>query len=80
MPDPFSIPTFRKTTEDNLKKHVLTDTDRKYMVQTLSTVLMTHVARTTMSDCLHVSKALHRRFGFLGNDGSSEVTINILFL
>lgn len=78
MPDPFPIPMFRKSTECNLKKHVLTDADRIYMVQTLSTVLMTHVVRPTMSDCLHVSKALHRKFRFLGNDGSSEVTILLL--
>ena len=43
------------------------------MVQTLATILMTHVERPTMTNCLQVSKALHEKFKFLGSDGSSEV-------
>jgi len=82
MQNPFPIPTFRKITEDNLKKRVLTDPDRKYMVQTLATLLMADVRNPTMSDCLHVTKALHDKFRFLGKDGSSEVIIitqNVFF-
>lgn len=73
MLDPFPIPVFRKATEENLKRCILTDADRKYMVQTLATVLMTKIERPTMTDCLQVSKALHKKFKFLGSDGSSEV-------
>lgn len=75
MLDTFEIPIFRKATEENLKKRILTDTDRKYMVQTLSTVLMTRVERPTLTECLQVSKALHTKFKFLGSDGSSEVAL-----
>lgn len=75
MLDPFQIPAFRKATEENLKKCILTDCDRKYMVQTLATVLMTQVEHPTTIDCLQVSKALHAKYKFLGSDGSSEVAL-----
>ena len=64
---------FRKSTEENLSKRILTEKDRKYMVQTLATVLMTEVPRPTTKDCNVVSKALHAKFTFLGGDESSEV-------
>ena len=38
LPKPFPIPVFRGATEANLEKKLLVDTDRKYMVQVLSTV------------------------------------------
>ena len=34
---------FRETTEGNLKKFRLADDDRKYMVRTLATMLLSHV-------------------------------------
>ena len=37
----FPIPSFRSSTENNLLKCTFTDADRKYIVQTLSTMLMT---------------------------------------
>ena len=33
LPNPFIIPTFRKITENNLSRKILTETDRKYVVQ-----------------------------------------------
>ena len=73
LPDPFIIPTFRKTTEYDLSRQILTDPDRKYMVQTLATLLMTHIQKPAMKHCLAVSQALHRKFTFLGSDEGSEV-------
>ena len=47
------------------------------MVQILTTVLLTYVERPSMNDCLKVSKAVHKKFKFLGDDGSSEVCKNM---
>lgn len=65
--------TFRKITENNLSRKILTEQDCKYMVQTLGTLLMTHVHKPSMTHCLVVSQALHRKFTFVGTDESSEV-------
>jgi len=74
IPNPFPIPTFRSTTEKNFHNKLLTDCDRKYVVQTLATVLMTHVQRPSLSDCDIVAKALVRKFSFLNDvEGSGQV-------
>ena len=70
-PHPFPIPTFRPSTAESLLKKVLTDADRKYMVRTLSTILMTYVTRPGMEDCNIVAKALVHEWKFL-NDGEGE--------
>lgn len=72
LPSPFPVPTFRSSTEANLESEVLTEPDRKYIVQTLATMLMSYVQRPSLKQCLVVSRALHGKFGFLG-DASSEV-------
>lgn len=56
---------------------MITDGDRKYMVQTLTTMLMTHIQRPSLRHCLIVSKALHAKFKFLGDD-ISEVILYIV--
>ena len=71
---PFPVPS---VTETNVANDVLTDSDRKYMVQTLTTMLMTYVQRPSLSDCLVVSKALHRKFKFLGDESSEVIVIEI---
>lgn len=43
------------------------------MVQTLGTLMMTYVSKPSTSDCLEVSRTLHKKFKFLEADGSSEV-------
>lgn len=48
------------------------------MVQTLGTVLMCHKTKPSLNDCLSVSKALHAKFKFLG-DESSEVNMRNFF-
>lgn len=63
---------FRVETEVRLKKKSCTEQDRKYMVQTLTTVMMTYVQRPSLNDCQVVSAALHKKFKFLGGE-SSEV-------
>lgn len=52
----------------------MTDSDRKYMVQTLATLLMTYKPKPSLRDCLIVSRGLHQKFPSLG-DESSEVCI-----
>ena len=72
---PFQIPKFRQETEDNLKEKCLTDTDRRYMVQTLATVLMTHIQRPSLADCEVVALSLVEKFNFLNDDeGDGEVS------
>lgn len=77
LPNPYPVPIFRSSTEVNLGKDILIDPDRKYMVQTLATMLMSYVQRPSLKDCLVVAKALHAKFKFLG-DESSEVKLLIL--
>ena len=72
--DDFIIPKFRASTEVNLSNKLLTDTDRKYVVQTLATVLMTIVQRPSMEQCGMVAKSLIATNPFLKNDeGDGEV-------
>ena len=74
IPDPFIIPTFRHMTEENLSKKILEDGDRKYMVQTMATLLMTHKQRPTLSECGKVATALIKTYPFLADsDSSGEV-------
>ena len=63
---------FRVETEARLKKKSCTEQDRRYVVQTLTTVMMTHVQKPSLNDCQVVSAALHKKFKFLGGE-SSEV-------
>lgn len=78
MPDPFPIPQFRFECEKNLAKKVLIESDRKYMVQTLSTVLMTYEQQPSLSDCGKVAKSLMAKYQFLDDDdGGGEVSIII---
>ena len=58
IPNPFPIPTFRKSTENNFKDKKLDDDDRKYVVRTLTTMLCTYVQSPSMSDCEVVAKSL----------------------
>ena len=67
LPDPFPIPLFRKSTMDSLEQKKYTTDDRKYMIRVLSTMILTHVEKATMNDCAQVSKALTRRYPFLGD-------------
>ena len=53
---------------------MITDGDRKYMVQTLKTMLMTHIQRPSLRHCLIVSKALHAKFKFLVDDISEVIS------
>ena len=72
LPILFPIPSFRHTAEVHLQKGTVTDTNRKYMVQTLTTLLMTYKTKPSLNNCLIVSRSLHDKFQSLG-DESSEV-------
>lgn len=66
--------SFRASTEKNLAKRILLDTDRKYMVQTITTVLNTYVQNPGLNCCLGVAKSVIAKYSFLkDNDGSAEV-------
>ena len=81
VPDPFPIPKFRIKTEENFKEKVLTDGDRRYVVQTLATMLMTHVQRPSLSDCNIVAKSLVAKYAFLNDsEGSGQVNYNLLVI
>lgn len=65
------MPMFRPETESNLAEEVLVDADKKYIVQTLATILMTHVQRPALA----VAKKLITKFPFLkDNKGGGEVS------
>ena len=65
---------FRRSTEQNLSELQLLDGDRKYMVQTVATVLMTYKQRSTLSDCAMVAKSLIQWHPFLADsEGTREV-------
>ena len=62
----------------NLGKKVLLDSDRKYIVQTLATVLMTYVPRPSLDCCSTAAKSLITKYPVLKDaDGDGEVQIYI---
>ncbi len=73
MPDPFPLPRFRYETEENFKKGILLDTDRKHCVQTIAMTIMQYVSRPSLGQCGLVAKALMKKYPFLMNDGEEEV-------
>lgn len=74
LPNPFPIPRFRPNTMENFGKKLLTDTDRKYVVQTLATMLMMHVSQPSLKHCSAVAKSLISEYPFLKDDeGDGEV-------
>ena len=81
MPKHFPIPDFRISTENNFKDGILTDSDRKYVVQTMSTILMTYISKPSLRDCEIVAKALIDKFGFLRDgEGDGDVSNIDFFL
>ena len=77
LPEPFPIPLFRKVTMDALAQKRYTTDDRKYMIRVLSTMILTHIEKSTMSDCANVSKALTLKYPFLG-DYVSDTTYTLV--
>ena len=81
LPDPFPIPLFCLTSEENLCNKILMYTDRKYVVQTLATVLITYIQGPSTSHCGIVPRALAKKYAFLKNDeGVGEVRISTMWL
>ena len=75
LPRPFPIPKFRPNTD---KIYTKTDSDRKYMVQTLATMLMTHVQRPSMQQCGIVAKALVGMYSFLKDDHGDDGVVGTI--
>ncbi len=74
LPDPFPLPRFRHETDENLKKKILYDTDRKHCVQTVATVLMQYVPKPSLKHCGIVAKEIIKCYPFLKDDeGDGEV-------
>ena len=64
LPKPFPIPTFRASTEEKLSQGSLSDSDRKYVVQTLATMLMSYISNPSLKHCGEVGKALIGKIQF----------------
>ncbi len=65
VPNPFPIPSFRQSTEENFRNNIIADDDRKYVVRVLAIMLCTHVQRPSMSDCEIVARSLVAKHPFL---------------
>lgn len=74
----FHVPIFRAATEKSLKESIISDQDRKYIVRTLATILMSHVPSPKMSDCAIAAKALVAKYPFLGDTDASPHVSNML--
>ena len=59
------MPMFRPDTQTNLEKGVLMDTDKKYIVQTLATILI--------HQCGLVAKVLVRKYSFIKDGCNLEL-------
>ena len=56
---------------------MLTDSDRKYIVQTLATMLMAHVQHPSLTQCGTVARALVEKYEYL-KDGKEDGEVNIM--
>ena len=75
LPDPFPTSKFRPETTENFSNKILLDRDRKYVVQTLATMLMTFVSKPSLTQCGKVAETLVSRYDFLRDDcGEGEVS------
>jgi len=64
----FVVPMFRATTEKSLnEQHSISDKERKYVVRTVATVLMSFNSQPRLSDCAVAGKALIAKYPFLGD-------------
>ena len=77
LSNPFPVPKFCASMEENFSKRVLTDADRKYMVQTLATMLMLYVSDPSLKHCGVAAKALITTFDFLKDD-ESDVEVSYM--
>ena len=68
----FHVPVFRAATEKNLKESIVSDQDRKYIVRTLATILMSHVPSPKLSDCAIAAKPLVAKYPFLADKPTCE--------
>ena len=63
----------------NLRDKSITDQDRKYIVRTLATVVMSFTPHPTMDECGVAAKALVAKYPFLADSlGKSHVSCNLI--
>ena len=55
----FQLPIFRPETQKNLQAERLTERDRRYIVRTLSTMLLSTNSHPSMSDCSVPAKGIN---------------------
>ena len=63
----FQLPIFRPETQKNLQAERLTERDRRYIVRTLSTMLLSTNPHPSMSDCSVPAKAIVKEYTFLAD-------------
>ena len=71
------MPRFRHEMEKHLKENILTDTDRKHVIQTMATLLMQHFEKPSLKQCGTVAKDILKKHPFLKDDeGEGEVSFS----
>ena len=73
VPSPFPIPTFRQSMK-NLEKGLLITPDRRYIVQTIATVLMIYVQWPSLDCCNDVAKSVIDKYPFLKDTVGGQVS------
>lgn len=80
----FQLLIFRPETQKNLQAERLIDQDRRYIVRTVSTMLLSSISRPTIDDCANPAKALVAKYPFLADateDGrTSHVNYFLIFM
>ena len=76
----FTLPYFWPETVKNLEVERVTERDRKYIVRTLSTMLLSKIPNPSLRDCCGPAEALVNKYPFLGDaseDGKDSYVSNL---
>ena len=73
---PFPVPDFCTQTEAG---KILTESDRKYIVQTLATLLTTYVPRPSIQNCKKVARAFLDKHTFISSKDDADTLVIRLF-
>ena len=63
----FVLPIFRPETQKNLQAERITERDRRYIVRTLSTMLLSVNPHPSLSDCCVPAQAVVKAYPFLAD-------------
>lgn len=75
------MPIFRQETRKNLNVEILTERDRRYIVRTLATMLVSSVPSPTLNDCAVPAKAFIQAYPFLADtslDGREPAHVSFI--